>query len=450
MDAPGIASVAPTAPEPWRVLRWPSRTQAFVERVGGLELTLMRIPAGSFLFGGAGGQPLSLGEFLIGQAPVTQAQWRVVATWPKQEHELDPEPAALRTGSDVASGSKGDDFLNWPMASVSWFDAREFCLRLSAKTGRRYGLPSEARWEYAARAGSVTPFCFGEELPKPLAAHGGSPSEGSGGVARYPANAWGLHDVHGLVWEWCSDHWREELSSADVEGEPWLDPFGIDAHHGTRHVMRGGSWASSAEQCSFAFRSNGGHPGNAWNQNGFRVCCLPPQRGQAMEEREEPQIPLTLQPLNGSGRNVITGKRAQLKRGGSGLFRLRLDFTLASEQMQSLERLEVRYFHGLTPTAYGVHSQQLSIDGEEGPLGLDGHLTPPLDCQPGREHHLIYAAVLLGRPTDVGFEGTDYGRGLVRLEASRSQSEVPFFLNPGGEMLLSHEQDGWHGPEDYH
>jgi formylglycine-generating enzyme required for sulfatase activity len=79
-------------------------------------------------------------------------------------------------------------------------------------------------------------------------------------VARFPANAWGLHDVHGLVWEWCSDHWLEELSSAVVEGEPWLDPFGIDAPHGTRHVMRGGSWASSAEQCAFAFRSNGGHP----------------------------------------------------------------------------------------------------------------------------------------------------------------------------------------------
>jgi formylglycine-generating enzyme required for sulfatase activity len=449
MDAPGTGSAAPKASGPWQVWRWPSRTKAFVERAGGLELTLMRIPAGSFLLGGIGGHRLSLGEFLIGQVPITQAQWRVVAAWPKQELELDPEPASFRTGREVSSGSQGDAFSNWPVASVSWFDAREFCRRLAASTGRRYGLPSEARWEYAARAGSVTPFCFGEELPKDLAAHGGSPSDGPGAVARYPANAWGLHDVHGLVWEWCSDHWREELSSAVVEGEPWLDPFAVEAPHRSRHVMRGGSWVSSPEQCAFGFRSNGDHPGNAWNQNGFRVCCLPPQRGQATAEREEPQIPLTLRPLNGRGRNVITGK-AQLKRGGSGLFGLRLDFSLASEQLQRLERLEVRYFHGATPTAYGVHSQLLSIDDEERSLGLDGHLTPPLNCQPGREHRLIYAAELLGRNTDVGFEGTDYGRGLVRLEASRSQSEVPFFLNPGGEMLLSHEQDTWHGPEDYY
>lgn len=449
MDGPEITSATPKAPGPWQVWRWPSRTQAFVERVGGLELTLIRIPAGSFPLGGLGGNRLSLGEFLIGQVPITQAQWRVVAAWPKQELELDPESAALRTGREVASGSRGEAFLNRPTANVSWFDAREFCRRLAAKTGRRYGLPSEARWEYAARAGSVAPFCFGEELPRELASHSGLPSEGPGEVARYPANAWGLHDVHGLVWEWCSDHWREELSSAGVEGEPWQDPFAVEAPHRSRHVMRGGSWVSSPEQCAFGFRSNGDHPGNAWNQNGFRVCCLPPQRGQAAAEAEEPQIPLTLRPLNGRARNVITG-RAQLKRGGSGLFGLRLDFTLASEQMQSLERLEVRYFHGLTPTAYGVHSQRLSIDGEERPLGLDGHLSPPLDCQPGQEHHLIYAAELLGRNTDVGFEGTDSGRGLVRLEASRCQSEVPFFLNPGGEMLLSHEQDAWHGPEDYY
>ena len=138
-------------PPTWHLLRWRSRMPAYRESLAeGVSLTLLRLPAGSFWMGAPEGEEgsedqerpvhrVTLGEFLLGQTPVTQAQWRVVAQWqpgPGEapwELELNPDPAFFKGG-------------NRPVEQVSWFEAEEFCRRLRLRTGKNYRLPSEAQW----------------------------------------------------------------------------------------------------------------------------------------------------------------------------------------------------------------------------------------------------------------------------------------------------------------
>ena len=104
----------------------------------------------------------------------------------------------------------------------------EFCRRLSQRSGKRYGLPSEAQWEYACRAGTTTPFHFGETLTAELANYDATSTYGDGPEGKYrkqttdvgsfPANAWGLQDMHGNVWEWCEDQWHGSYEGAPRDG----------------------------------------------------------------------------------------------------------------------------------------------------------------------------------------------------------------------------------------
>jgi len=150
---------------------------------------------------------------------------------------------------------------------VSWFEAMEFCRRLSRRTGRHYTLPSEAQWEYACRAGTTTPFAFGSVLSKRQA---NVRSSETTRVGSFPANAWGLHDMHGNVWEWCADAWHPDYVGAPNDGRPWID---LDAEQALR-LLRGGSWNFIPWGCRSAFRRHD-LPGLASSRVGFRVVCLP-------------------------------------------------------------------------------------------------------------------------------------------------------------------------------
>jgi formylglycine-generating enzyme required for sulfatase activity len=150
----------------------------YVERLSeAVELEMVAIPEGLFQMGSPKNEPeryedegphpeVSVPAFFMGKYPITQAQWRVVASLPKVERELDPEPSEF----------KGE---NYPLDQVSWHEAIEFCVRLSELTGKPYGLPSEAQWEYAARAGTTTPFHFGELITPDLANYDWASAYGS-------------------------------------------------------------------------------------------------------------------------------------------------------------------------------------------------------------------------------------------------------------------------------
>jgi formylglycine-generating enzyme required for sulfatase activity len=182
-----------------------------------------------------------------------------------------------------------------PVENVSWHDAMEFCNRLSQRTGRHYTLPSEAQWEYACRAGSTTPFHFGATITPDLANYDGNITYANGPKGEYrkqttpvrmfPANAWGLHDMHGNVLEWCLDQWHASYEGAPADGNAWLSTTepteqttrdtgnDSDTEEG-RRLLRGGSWLINPWFCRSATRHRR-RPVSASYVVGFRVVCLP-------------------------------------------------------------------------------------------------------------------------------------------------------------------------------
>jgi formylglycine-generating enzyme required for sulfatase activity/uncharacterized caspase-like protein len=266
-----------------RIKKRTLQVQGYRERLAdGVELTMVQIPAGSFLMGSP---PLELGPsayegprhqvqlqgFFMGQTPITQAQWQVVAGWQKLQREINSDPAHF----------KG---IHRPVESVFWEDAIEFCQRLSQRFGRTYTLPSEAQWEYACRAGTTTPFHFGATLTPDLAIYNDTDAYGEGlkgvdrqettAVAAFPANPWGLYDMHGNVWEWCLDQWHANYQGAPVDGSAWLDS---DVNKNNLRLLRGGPGYGNPWDCRSAFRDRD-HPDINWDSVGFRVCCLPQGR----------------------------------------------------------------------------------------------------------------------------------------------------------------------------
>jgi formylglycine-generating enzyme required for sulfatase activity len=272
----------PTPAAELRLLSWRSRTQVFKESLNDLELSMVRIPAGSFLTGSQ--HQVTLAEFLIGSTPITQAQWRLVAQWaPPSGHRWQRQ---LNTNPSRFQGMPDSD--QRPVERVSWHDAMEFCRRLNSMlgpaSGRTYTLPSEAQWEYACRAGTSTPFAFGETLTTDLANYDGNHAFANGpkgayrqettAVRTFPANAWGLYDMHGNVWEWCLDQYQEDIQRLPVDGSAWQGEE--DAEKATR-LLRGGSWFDFPGYCRSACRAHS-HPDDADVDVGLRVVCLPQGR----------------------------------------------------------------------------------------------------------------------------------------------------------------------------
>ena len=191
--------------------------------------------------------------FLMSKYLITQAQWREIASLPKIERNLQLEPSYFI----------GDD--RRPVERISWYDAVEFCQRLSKKTGKEYRLPSEAEWEYACRAGTTTQYHFGDKITDKLANYGKNLDKTTV-VGKYPPNAFDLYDMHGNVWEWCQDDWYKNYEDAPNDGKACILVYS------TRKVMRGGSWYSSPRDCRSAFRLSNNSI-DKFNNIGFRVAC---------------------------------------------------------------------------------------------------------------------------------------------------------------------------------
>jgi formylglycine-generating enzyme required for sulfatase activity len=158
---------------------------------------------------------------------------------------------------------------------VNWNNAVAFCQKLSQKTGKNYKLPSEAQWEYACRAGTTTPFYFGESITPDLvnyngnyayaAARKGKYREQTTDVGTFPPNAFGLYDMHGNVWEWCEDDWQENYINAPINGTALISPSNIK-------MLRGGSWVYNPGNCRSAYRY-GSYLADNDDLIGFRVVC---------------------------------------------------------------------------------------------------------------------------------------------------------------------------------
>ncbi len=190
-----------------------------------------------------------------------------------------------------------------PVETVSWDDAQQFVVRLNGVVpGLEARLPTEAEWEYACRAGTTTPFSFGEDItPEQVNYDGNYPYRGSKKglsrgetveVASLPANPWGLYEMHGNVWEWCQDWY------GDYPKGPVADPTGPET--GERRVLRGGSWFSHGRYARSAYRYHL-EPGNRHDRLGFRLALGPELRQDERAGRGEGGAGQTAREAPGGG-----------------------------------------------------------------------------------------------------------------------------------------------------
>jgi len=242
-----------------------SRTSSASDKTftNSLGMKFVRIPAGSFMMGSPSGEPghesdetqhrVSISNsFYMQTTEVTQGQWKAVM------------------GSNPSKFTDCGD--NCPVENVSWDDVQGFIKKLNQKGEGTYRLPTEAEWEYAARAGTTTPFSFGDCLAADQANYdGNNPLSGcpkgayrqkTVRVGSFAPNAWGLYDMHGNVWEWCAD-WKGDYPSGDV-----TDPTGPSSS--SYRVLRGGGWYDVAWVCRPASRDYYS-PGGRDDSYGFRL-----------------------------------------------------------------------------------------------------------------------------------------------------------------------------------
>jgi formylglycine-generating enzyme required for sulfatase activity len=251
------------------------RAKTFTEDLGnGVKLEMVEIPKGEFMMGSPSSEQdrsadegpqhrVQVPGFYMGKYEVTQAQYQAL---------MGKNPSHFT----------GDGKL--PVEQVSWLDAMDFCQKLSQKTGRTYRLPSEAEWEYACRAGTTTPFAFGETISAAIVNYDGNYPYGNAAkgeyrekttsVGSFPANAFGLHDMHGNLWEWCLDEWMDNYNNAPVDGSPRGD---IKSRaNDKQRLLRGGSWNYYADDCRSADRLHSA-ASNRLNYVGFRLLAVAPR-----------------------------------------------------------------------------------------------------------------------------------------------------------------------------
>ena len=244
----------------------PAKAQAPKEITNSIGVKLVLIPKGTFMMGSPESEKgryenetqheVTISkDYYLGVYEVTQAQYEKV----------------MGKNPSVFQGAKvGNENADLPVENVSWDDVVEFCKKLSdlpeeKKAGRMYRLPTETEWEYACRAGSKTAYSFDDEeglLPE-YGWFNRNSSDRTHTVGLLEPNAWGLYDMHGNVWEWCSD-WYEEYPKGAVS-----DPTG--PKEGSNRVRRGGSWLSGAAYCRSADRLRF-DPSSRYDYLGFRLA----------------------------------------------------------------------------------------------------------------------------------------------------------------------------------
>ncbi|MFN6513882.1 MAG: SUMF1/EgtB/PvdO family nonheme iron enzyme [Nostoc sp. CreGUA01] len=242
----------------------------FIEDLGnGVTLEMVSIPGGTFMMGSppaeegrrddeAPQHQVTVPRFFMGKYEITQVQYQAI---------MGSNPSYFHSNG-----------ANRPVEFVSWNDAVEFCQKLSQKTKRTYRLPSEAEWEYACRAGTTTPFYFGETIITDLVNYNGNYTYASAPkgenrkqttpVGGFLPNAFGLYDMHGNLWEWCQDYYHENYNGAPIDGSAWLT--GGDSSY---RLVRGGSWISNPEKCRCGNRNSNTH-GVHGSSIGFRVVSV--------------------------------------------------------------------------------------------------------------------------------------------------------------------------------
>ncbi|PSB16577.1 Sulphatase-modifying factor protein [filamentous cyanobacterium Phorm 46] len=230
----------------------------------GVVLEMVYIPGGTFMMGSPATESgiydsespqhqVTVPTLYAGKYPITQAQYEAV----------------MGNNPSYFMGEKR------PVESVSWHEAVAFCRKLSEKTGKIYRLLSQAEWEYACRAGTTTPFYFGNTITPDLVNYNGNYPYGAApkGLARgttmdvgsFPPNPFGLYDMHGEVWEWCSDKWHINYDGAPIDGSSW------ETGTSNCRVLRGGSWYNYAVFCRAA-RRDCLCAGHSYRCRGFRVA----------------------------------------------------------------------------------------------------------------------------------------------------------------------------------
>ena len=248
-----------------KVLRDYERERAVRAAFGGKTEAeyFARIPAGSFRMGDIQGggdsdekpvHRVRIKAFLLGKTEVTFAQW---------------DACVAAGGCSRRPSDEGWGRGSRPVINVSWKDITEqFIPWLNKVTGKRYRLPTEAEWEYAARAGSETKYSWGNSIGRNKANCNGCGSRWDNSktapVASFAANAFGLYDMHGNLWEWTQDCWNGSYKGAPSDGTAWL------SGKCSRRVLRGGSWGLNPDLLRSAYRG-GNTAGSRYYSYGFRV-----------------------------------------------------------------------------------------------------------------------------------------------------------------------------------
>jgi len=264
------------------------QARVFIEDLGGgVKLEVVEIPGGEFWMGSTDADAqtafndakrywkdvkqewytaetprhrVAVSPFFMGKHPVTQAQWMEV----------------MGNLPEIPDGFRGDEH---PVVMVSWEEAADFCRELSRRTRQQYRLPTEAEWEYACRAETTSPFAFGWNINPEIVNYAGSHPYGSASKGIYRqktvpvgslgvANAFGLYDMHGNVWEWCSDWYSDSYYEECRKQGVAPDPLGPST--GSNRVDRGGGWTDGAVGCRSAVRFIDA-PGYRYDNLGFRL-----------------------------------------------------------------------------------------------------------------------------------------------------------------------------------